>query len=104
MADGSGPLLFAALTFAVFYFILIRPQRRRMQAQQQLQAKLQLGDEVVTIGGFVATVRRFDGDLVTIELSPGVEARIRRGAIAGRVEPTPPAAAGPDDGGGPEAP
>ena len=87
MANGSAQLVILALMVAVFYFLLIRPQQRRLRAQQALQSSLQLGDEVVTIGGFLGTIRRFDGEVVTLELSPGVEARVNRRAISGKVEP-----------------
>jgi preprotein translocase subunit YajC len=87
MANGSGQLIILALMVAIFYFLLIRPQQRRVRAQQALQASLQLGDEVITVGGFLGTIRRFDGDVVTVELSPGVEARVNRRAISGKVAP-----------------
>jgi preprotein translocase subunit YajC len=87
MANGSGQLIILALLVAIFYFMLIRPQQRRVRAQQALQASLQLGDEVITVGGFLGTIRRFDGDVVTVELSPGVEARVNRRAISGKVTP-----------------
>jgi preprotein translocase subunit YajC len=87
MANGGAQFIIFALMIAFFYFLIIRPQRRRIQAQQSLQRALQLGDEIVTIGGFHAVIRRFDGEVVTVELAPGVEARINRGAIARRVEP-----------------
>jgi preprotein translocase subunit YajC len=87
-SSGAGlQLLFFALLIAVLYFIMIRPQRRRAQQQAALQRSLQLGDEVVTFAGFLGTIRRFDGDLVTLELSPGVEARVMRRAISGKVPP-----------------
>ncbi len=94
MGQGGAQLVFLAFMVLVFYFLLIRPQQRRARAQQTLQRSLELGDEIQTIGGFVGTVKRFDGDVVTIELSPGVEARILRRAIAGRHAP---AAATPAD-------
>jgi preprotein translocase subunit YajC len=58
-----------------------------MNDVQSLQRSLQLGDEVVTIGGILGTIQRFDGDIVTLELSPGTEARVNRRAISARVEP-----------------
>jgi preprotein translocase subunit YajC len=85
MANGGGQLIILALMVAVFYFLLIRPQQRRLRAQQALQSSLRLGDEIITVGGFLATIRRFDGDVVTVELSPGVEARVNRRAISGKV-------------------
>jgi preprotein translocase subunit YajC len=79
--------IFIALMFGFFYFLIIRPQRKRMNDLQALQRSLELGDEVVTIGGFHGIIRRFDGEIVTLELSPGTEARINRRAISARLEP-----------------
>ena len=87
--EGSGSLVVLVLMVAVFYFLLIRPQQRRMKALQSLQSSLQLGDEIVTSAGFLGTIRRFVGEIVTVELSPGVEARLNRRAISGKVSPEP---------------
>ena len=87
--EGSGSLIFLVLIFGVFYFLLIRPQQRRLKSLQSLQSSLQLGDEIITSAGFFGTIRRFDGEIVTIELSPGVEARLNRRAISGKVSPEP---------------
>jgi Holliday junction DNA helicase RuvB len=87
--EGSGSLVILVLMVGVFYFLLIRPQQRRLKSLQSLQSSLTLGDEVVTSAGFFGTIRRFDGDVVTIELSPGVEARVSRRAISGKVNPEP---------------
>jgi preprotein translocase subunit YajC len=84
MRSGS-VLIVYVLLIAAFWFVLVRPQRRRLQAQRNLQSSLELGDEVVTIGGLFGTIRRFDNDIVTLELSPGVEARVTRRAISGKV-------------------
>ncbi|HTE68236.1 MAG TPA: preprotein translocase subunit YajC [Actinomycetes bacterium] len=89
MGQGSGQLVILVLMVAVFYFLLIRPQQRRLKSLQSLQSSLQLGDEIITSAGFFATIRRFDGEVVTIELSPGVEARVNRRAISGKVNPEP---------------
>jgi preprotein translocase subunit YajC len=89
MGQGSGQLVILVLMVAVFYFLLIRPQQRRLKALQSLQSSLQLGDDIITTAGFLGTIRRFDGEVVTIELSPGVEARVNRRAISGRVNPEP---------------
>ena len=87
MQNASGQLIFIILIFAVLYFLMIRPQQRRLRSLQALQSSLQLGDEIITSAGFFGTIRRFDGEVVTIELSPGVEARVNRRAISGRIEP-----------------
>jgi preprotein translocase subunit YajC len=88
-------ILFPLLLLAVFWFMLIRPQRRQMQARAQMQSSLQPGDEIITAGGLLATIRRLDGETITIELSPGNEARIDRRYVAGKRNP----ATGTDAGG-----
>jgi preprotein translocase subunit YajC len=83
--EGSNPaslLLFLGLMAVVFYFLMIRPQQRRMRAQRELMKSLEVGDEVQTIGGMFGTIRSLDDDSVTVEVSPGVEIRFVRGAIA----------------------
>ncbi|HEX9344245.1 MAG TPA: preprotein translocase subunit YajC [Actinomycetota bacterium] len=91
--SGAGAqLILFALLFAVIYFLMIRPQRRRAQQQASLQRSLELGDEVMTVSGFLGTIRRFDGETVTLELSPGVEVRVVRRAISGKVQPSEPEA------------
>jgi preprotein translocase subunit YajC len=90
MQNPSANLIFILFLFAILYFLMWRPQQRRIRAMQALQSSLQLGDEIITTAGFLGTIRRFDGEVVTIELSPGVEARVNRRAISGKVTPPEP--------------
>ena len=85
MQNPAGNLIFLAFMFGAFYFLLIRPQRRRQEQTRQMQTALELGDEVMTQGGLIVTIRRLDGDSITVELSPGVEARMTRRAVVGKV-------------------
>jgi preprotein translocase subunit YajC len=66
----------------IFYMVLIRPQRRRQQAQRQLIESLDVGDEVVTLGGMYGTIRALDDESITLEVAPGVDIRFARGAVA----------------------
>ncbi len=70
MQNPSANLIFILFLFAILYFLMWRPQQRRIRAMQALQSSLQLGDEIITSAGFLGTIRRFDGEVVTIELSP----------------------------------
>jgi len=70
---------------AVFYFLLIRPQQRRARAQRALLQSIDVGDEVITVGGIFAKVRAVDDDSVTLEVAPGTELRFLRSAIARKV-------------------
>ena len=87
----SNPLLtlfpFILIGLAL-YFVMIRPQRKRMQQQQQLLAQLEVGEEILTIGGIYGTIRHIDDEAgeVTIEIAPGTTIRILRTAVSRKVE------------------
>ena len=66
-----------------FYFLLIRPQRKRARQQQDLVAHLMLGDQIQTIGGIMGQVRSVEDDAVIIELEYG-SIRIAKKAIASK--------------------
>lgn len=85
---GSGltSLLLLVLMGVFFYFLLIRPQQRRARQQRALIDSLDVGDEVMTIGGLYGTIRRLEDDRVTLEVSPGVDLQFTKSAIARRVE------------------
>ncbi len=71
-----------AVMLGVFYFILIRPQRKRAQEHDQMVQKLEKGDEVVTIGGMHGTIKRMTDDSVVLEVDKGVSITFSRSAIA----------------------
>lgn len=70
------------LIFGAMYFLMIRPQQRRRREAESMQSGLDIGDEVVTIGGLYGTVSEKGDDTVTLEISPGVHVRYARGAIS----------------------
>lgn len=67
---------------ALFYFMLVRPQQKRTKQQQELMSALSTGDRVMTISGIVGTVRYLGEKQVIIEISPGVEMTVVKGAIS----------------------
>ncbi|MDQ3991723.1 MAG: preprotein translocase subunit YajC [Actinomycetota bacterium] len=74
-------LISLVLMVAIFYFLLIRPQQRRVRQQRELIQSLEVGDEVVTIGGLYGRITRMDEDSVTID-ADGTLLRFVRQAIA----------------------
>jgi preprotein translocase subunit YajC len=83
-------LIFLALLIGLFYFMLIRPQRRRVQAHRDLVESTHVGDEIVTIGGLHGRIRRLGEEDVDVEIAPGTVVRFVKSAIARRVtEPEP---------------
>jgi preprotein translocase subunit YajC len=71
-----------AVMLVVFYFILIRPQRKRAQGHDQMVSTLKKGDEVVTIGGVHGTITRMNEETVVLEVDQGVKVTFSRSAIA----------------------
>ena len=61
-------LLPMILIFVVFYFLLIRPQRKKDKEAKQMLANLKVGDRVCTIGGIYGTIVRIKDDVMTIEV------------------------------------
>lgn len=70
------------LIFIVFYFLMIRPQTKRLKAHQEMIANLKRGDVVVTNGGLVGKIRSVQDDEVRLELAPNVEVRVIRSSIS----------------------
>lgn len=85
-ASGGGwtSLLFLAVMVGVFYFLIIRPQRKRSQQQKELSESLQVGDEVRTIGGVHGTVVSMDEDSAVLKVEDG-QIRFSKRAIGSRV-------------------
>ena len=67
---------------AVFFFLVVRPQRRSMAEHRVLLEGLQVGDEVITAGGVYGTIRALREEVLELEISDGVVIRLARGAIA----------------------
>jgi preprotein translocase subunit YajC len=86
---GGGFLSFGILLLIPFamYFFMIRPQRRRVKDQAQLQRSISIGDEVVTTSGIVGKITGEDGETrFWLEIDDDVQIRIARAAIQGRAD------------------
>jgi preprotein translocase subunit YajC len=83
------------------YFLMIRPQRRRMRQQNELQTSLEVGDEVITTSGVYGFITGFEEDRVWLEIDDDVQIRLTRSAISGKVNTSASAAdTGASAGGG----
>ena len=65
----------------IFYFFILRPQRKRQKQHDNLISSIGRGDQIVTIGGFLGTVREVRDDTFQIELAEGVRVRILKSAV-----------------------
>ena len=84
-------LLPLVLIFVVFYFLIIRPQQKKMKDHKTMLEALRRGDRIVTSGGIIGTVTKIDGDReMTIEIASGVRVKVLRAMVAevlARTEP-----------------
>jgi preprotein translocase subunit YajC len=72
--------------FAVFYFLLIRPQQKKQRSQQDMLKSLKVGDRVVTTGGLYGTIVAGGDHIVKLEIADKVRVDVGRTYIAGKVE------------------
>jgi preprotein translocase subunit YajC len=84
-SSGLGAFLPLIIIFAIFYFLLIRPQQRKAKQHKQLLSELRKGDRVVSSGGLHGVITGMSDDVLTVEISPKVRVKISRGSIAGVV-------------------
>jgi len=63
----ASPLIMMVLMFAIFYFMLIRPENKRKKEAEQMRSSVRTGDKIVTIGGIVGTVVNVKENRIVIE-------------------------------------
>ena len=79
-------IIFLVLIFGVFYFLIIRPQRRRQKQHDELMLELKRGDKVITTGGIYGVVESLSDDSIVIKIESGATIRVARGSVAGQRE------------------
>ncbi len=81
------------LIFGIMYFLLIRPQQKKMKAHQAMVEAVRRGDQVVTQGGLIGKVSKVkeDGGEIEVEIADGVKVRVIKSTIAQVLNKTEPA-------------
>jgi preprotein translocase subunit YajC len=89
MAEGGGSagagwegLIPLILLFVIFYFLLIRPQQKKVKEHRKLVSEVQKGDEVITYGGIGGKIRDLDEAFCELEIAPNVIVKLDRQNIA----------------------
>ena len=81
--DSTWPMLaFLAVIFVFFWFVMIRPQRKRQKEHQNLMEGLNKGDRVITAGGIYGTIESLAEDSVVLKMEGGQTIRVARGSVA----------------------
>ena len=81
---GMAQMLPLILMFVVFYFLLIRPQQKKMKEHREMLANLKRGDQIITNGGLMGRISGLTDKLVTLEVAEKIRVRILRSHIAGK--------------------
>ena len=85
--QAAQPILMMLVMFAIFYFILIRPQVRKQKEHQAMLGKLGKGDEVITRGGVIGKITGVSDDgVLVLELQEKVRVRVPRSYIEAKWE------------------
>ena len=77
-----GMMLPLAMFAAIFYFMIIRPQKKKQKAHEEMLASISRGSTIITAGGFFGIVREILDDSYIIELDEGVKARILKSSVS----------------------
>ena len=91
-AGASGPasvaptLVTFGLVFAIFYFLIIRPQNKRQKETKQMLSALKKGDRVVTIGGMRGTIFSLKEDTVVLKVDDNTKLQFSRSAVSSVLE------------------
>ncbi|QXT64133.1 preprotein translocase subunit YajC [Tessaracoccus palaemonis] len=79
-------ILMMIALFAIMYFLMIRPQQKRMKADQEMRSSLAVGDRVLLTSGIFATISHLGERQFIVELAPDIEVTILKGNVARKVE------------------
>jgi len=75
-------IVFLVLIFAMFYFLMIRPQRKRQKEHQKMMEDLRKGDRVITAGGIYGVIESVSEDSIVIKVESGATLRLAKGSVA----------------------
>ena len=75
-------LVFLVIIFAFFWFVMVRPQRKRQKEQQEMIQSMQKGDRVITAGGIYGTIDSLNEESIVIKVEGGTTMRLARGSVA----------------------
>jgi preprotein translocase subunit YajC len=91
---GFGAFIPLILMFAIFYFLLIRPQQKKQKEHRLMISNLKKGDRIMTAGGIYGRVTGVDETTVTVEIADKVRVKVNRANVSALIQPSPPAQEG----------
>lgn len=85
-AGGFSSFIPLILMFAIFYFLLIRPQQKKTKEHREMVSNLKKGDRIITSGGLHARITGLDENTLTVELADKVRVKLQRGNVSGMLQ------------------
>jgi len=73
-----GPII---IIFAIFYFLIIRPQQKREKERRDMLSSLKEGDDVITVGGIYGKILNIKDDIITLDVGDKIKIKVTRTAI-----------------------
>ncbi len=80
-----GPII---VIFAIFYFLIIRPQQKREKDRRNMLSNLKEGDDIITIGGIYGRILNLKEDIVTLDIGDKIKIKVTRTAIGNVLKTT----------------
>ena len=74
------------LMFAIFYFLVIRPQQKKTKEHRTMMSALKKGDRIITAGGIHGRITGLDESTLTVEIADRVRIKLNRGNVAGKLD------------------
>ncbi len=85
-AGGGAGLIMMLAIFAIFYFLLIRPQQKRMKEHKKMVDEIKKGDRIVTAGGIYGTIENVSPNTLTVKIAEGTKVKITRSSVGAVVK------------------
>ena len=76
-------IVYIAFFIGIFYFLLIRPQKKQKQQRGDMMSRLQVNDEIYTVGGILGTITRIKENTIWLRVSDKVEIEVLKSSIGG---------------------
>lgn len=77
-------IIFLVVIFGIFYFLMVRPQRKRQKEHDALVQELQKGDKVITAGGIYGVIESLSQDSIVLKIESGATIRVARSSVVGQ--------------------
>ena len=86
--SGVGVIVQLLLIFLVFYFILIRPQQKKIREHEAMLMAIKKGDKIITGGGIKAVVEKVNGDTLDVKIADGITVTVYRATVRELIDET----------------